>query len=133
MDGKYQDVFFAKFLDKFLRDIQYLKEETLYKILWSFIKANRLVIREDAFEWQQVREAIKKKAKDLSPKILTDVLVLSTVAKEYEASAKAQHGVDFWDSMEPFVILKMKEMELEGLINLMWSALEVEKGSPAFF
>ena len=64
---------------------------------------------------------------------MTNILVLSTVAKDFEASAKAEHGVDFWDSMEPFVILKMKEMDLEDLINLMWSALEVEKGSATFF
>jgi len=58
MDGKYQELFFDKFLDKFLRDLEHLNEETLYKILWSFIKAGRLVVREDAFEWLQTRQAI---------------------------------------------------------------------------
>lgn len=45
-------MFFDKFLDKFIKDFGFLKEETMYKILWSFVKANRLVVREDAFEWQ---------------------------------------------------------------------------------
>ena len=102
MDDKYQQLFFDKFLDKFLGDINFLKEETLYKILWSFIKANRLVVREDAFEWHQVRQAIQKKAKDLSPKILTNILVLSTVAKDFEYEAKKEDGADFWDSLEPY-------------------------------
>ena len=81
MDPKYQEMFFEKFMHKFLKDINFLKEETLYKILWSFIKAGRLTVKEDVYEWMQMRSAIKKRAKDLSPKYLTNILVLSTVAK----------------------------------------------------
>ena len=65
--------------------------------------------------------------------MLTDILVLSTVAKDYEDAAKSKDGADFWDSLEPHVIMTMKEMQLEDLINLMWSALEVQKGSDTFF
>jgi hypothetical protein len=35
----------------FVRNLPYLKEETLYQMLWSFVKADRLVVREDAYEW----------------------------------------------------------------------------------
>ena len=55
MDPKYRGMYFDKFMDRFVKDSPYLDEDTLYKILWAFIKANRLIVREDAFEWLQVR------------------------------------------------------------------------------
>ena len=58
MDPRYRDMYFDKFLDKFIRDLPYLDENLLYKILWAFIKAERLVIKEDAFEWMQVRKVL---------------------------------------------------------------------------
>ena len=51
MDPKYQNMFFEKFMNKFLKDISFLKEETLYKILWSFVKAGRLTVKDDVYEW----------------------------------------------------------------------------------
>jgi hypothetical protein len=84
MDPKYRAEYFNNFLQKFQNDIEYLNEETLYKILWSFIKAERLVVREDAYDWFRIRQSIQKKAKDMSPKILTNILVLSTQAKDHE-------------------------------------------------
>lgn len=59
MDERYRDMYFSKFLDKFVKDAPYLDEDTLYKILWAFIKANRLVVREDAYEWLQVRQVLQ--------------------------------------------------------------------------
>ena len=41
--------------------------------------------------------------------------------------------MDFWDSMEPELILKLRDADLEDLINLMWSAIEIDKGSPMFY
>ena len=58
MDVKYRKEYFNNFLTKFQNDIDILKEETLYKILWSFIKAERLVIREDAYDWYRLRQSI---------------------------------------------------------------------------
>lgn len=84
MDERYRDMYFNKFLDKFIKDMEFLDEETLYKILWAFIKAERLVVREDAFEWSQVRQTLQKRANDFSPKTMTDILVLSTKAKDFE-------------------------------------------------
>ena len=40
---------------------------------------------------------------------------------------------DFWNILEPELILKMREMDLSDLINLMWSALEIKRGSQTFF
>jgi hypothetical protein len=59
MDKTYKAEFFDKLMDKFVHDISYLKEETIYKILWSFLKADRLNVKEDSFEWFQVKGAIK--------------------------------------------------------------------------
>lgn len=63
--------------------------------------------------------------------MLTNILVLSTVAKDVEAVDTGE--LDFWDSLETHVILKMKEMELSDLINLMWSGMEINKGSRTFY
>ena len=69
----------------------------------------------------------------MSPKVLTDVLVLSTMAKEVDYLSKQTGDLDFWESVEPSLIFKLKEMDLDNLLNLMWSALEIEKGSAIFF
>jgi hypothetical protein len=52
MDDKYRDQFFDKFLDSYLKDMKYLDQDTLYKILWAFIKADRLKVNKDIYEWQ---------------------------------------------------------------------------------
>ena len=61
---------------------------------------------------------------------MTNILVLSTVAKD---EILDENKLDFWDSMEPELILKLRDSELEDLINLMWSAIEINKGSGMFF
>ena len=40
---------------------------------------------------------------------------------------------DFWDSCESAIIRKMKEMDLQDLINLLWTSIEVKRGSEIFF
>lgn len=35
--------------------------------------------------------------------------------------------------MEPIVATKMKEMQLEDLLSLLWSALEINRGSNMFY
>ena len=54
------------------------------------IKAERLVVKNDAYQWIQVRETLHKKAKELSPKILTDIMVLSTQTNDIEQQIKGQ-------------------------------------------
>jgi hypothetical protein len=56
--------------------------------------------------------------------------VLSTVAKQ---EILDENKMDFWDSMEPELILKLRDTDLEDLINLMWSAIEINKGSRMFY
>lgn len=51
MDKNHRDQFFDKFLDSYLKDMKYLDEATLYKILWAFIKADRLKVKADVYEW----------------------------------------------------------------------------------
>jgi hypothetical protein len=51
----------------------------------------------------------------------------------YEEATKEQTGSDLWDQLQPQLILRMDKMLLEDLINLMWSALHVGKGSDTFF
>jgi len=65
----------------------------------------------------------------MSPSILTNILVLSTLVKEQHDFESKEQRKDFWNTLEPELMLKMTDMELGDLINLMWSALEVKKGS----
>lgn len=39
MDHTYKQMFFANTRDKFIKELKYLKEATLYKILWALLKA----------------------------------------------------------------------------------------------
>ena len=45
---------------------------------------------------------------------------------------KIKQGTDFWDRVEAHVGLRMKDMSLEELLNLLWSTLEVGRGGKAF-
>ena len=132
MDETYKEQFFSKFMNKFSKEIEYLHEETLYKILWSFIKAGRLTVKEDVYEWITIKQAILKRIPEMSPKVITDILVLSTMAKEVDTLSRQTGDLDFWEAVEPSLIFKLKEMDLDNLLNLMWSALEIEKGSAIF-
>ena len=42
MDNTYKGLFFEKTIDKFLRELSYLKDDTLYKIVWSAIKSETI-------------------------------------------------------------------------------------------
>ena len=41
MDPTYCARFFERFMAKFINDMKYLDDSTLYKLLWSFVKAGR--------------------------------------------------------------------------------------------
>lgn len=126
MDNTYRKLFFEITRDKFIKEIKYLKDETTYKILWSFLKSNELTIDDKSQDWMTVKQAIIKRCKELSPKTMADILVLST----QEVNT---HSGDLFSSVESDLILMMKAMSLEDLINLMWSALEINRGSPLFY
>lgn len=62
----------------------------------------------------------------MKPKYLTDIIVLTTRQKGGESS-------DFFEKMEPILTGKMKEMAIDDLVNLLWSALQISKGSKFFY
>mmetsp|Transcript_15020 Transcript_15020/g.25531 ORF Transcript_15020/g.25531 Transcript_15020/m.25531 type:complete len:412 (-) Transcript_15020:1057-2292(-) len=130
MDKKYQNLFFDTQLSKFAADLRFIGEKELYKILWSFIKSERLSVQSGGGDWILVRELLKERMKEMSPETLTKILVLTTVSKPESAENDPN---DFWKTSESLLVRKMKEMEMDDLINLLWSALELNRGSPLFF
>ena len=44
MDETYKKMFFGKTKDKFMRELGHLKDETLYKIVWSLVKARTIIV-----------------------------------------------------------------------------------------
>lgn len=129
MDHTYKKRFFALFKEKFFDDLEFLDSKTLYKVLWSLIKSDSLEVSEKVYEWTLVKKAIQKKSKDMDNTTLINLIVLSTL------SNKDGHDLssDLFETMQPDLILKMKEMTLSDLINLLWSAQEINRGSEFFF
>jgi hypothetical protein len=117
-------LFFEKVRDRFIKELQYLKDETAYKILWAMFKAEQITAHSNDFTWQLLRDQIITKAKTMKPKYLTDIIVLTT---------KQKSDSDFFDKLEPVLTSKMREMAIEDLINLLWSALRIAKGSHYFY
>lgn len=69
-------------------------------------------------------------SKDLSPGVIADILLLSTMEGALQGPQKSG---DLFSAFEADLILKMKAMSLDDLINLMWSGLEMDKGSAMFY
>ena len=65
----------------------------------------------------------------MSPKVIADLMVLTT----REAEMIDLGGDDFFSKVESHLIRKMGVMTLDDLINLLWSALSVGKGSDLFY
>ena len=126
MEKTYKNMFFNKMRSKFLKELEFLNDETLYKILWASFKAEALTISAKNEDWIAVKQVLVKKSKDISPKIMADILVIAT-KEEQDAieSRDGYKGADLFSQIEANIILKMKAMSLDDLINLMWSALEV--------
>jgi hypothetical protein len=40
---------------------------------------------------------------------------------------------DLFSHIEGDLIVRMKEMSLDDLLNLLWAALEINRGTPLFF
>lgn len=79
MNTTYKNVFFTKMKAKFLKELKYLKEDTFYKILWSLLKAEQLKVACDSPDWEIVKDIIKTRSKEFTPKIISDILLLSTM------------------------------------------------------
>lgn len=41
-DKIYRDLFFSKTRDRFIKELEYLKDETAYKIVWSLFKSEQI-------------------------------------------------------------------------------------------
>eukprot|EP00347_Sterkiella_histriomuscorum_P019411 403341726 len=129
IDKTYKMMFFELFKEKFMKDLGFLDQETLYKILWSLTKADVIEVSEKGYEWMLIKDAIIKKSKDMSPDVLTNLMVLSTVANKDGLSVSS----DLFETLQPQIIVKMQTMNLSDLINLLWSAQEIDRGSEYFY
>ena len=129
MDDTYKGMFFKRMQDKFMKEMRYLKDETLYKIVWAMVKSESVTIAANSVEWNAIKASIGDRAAEISPKIMADLLVLSTL----EASAEEQQSDDLFSKVEGELMNKMKLMALDDLINLLWTALKIDRGSGMFF
>jgi hypothetical protein len=51
MDSVYRSMFFDKTRDKFIKELEYLKDETMYKILWALFKADKITAQAHDLTW----------------------------------------------------------------------------------
>lgn len=129
MDDAHKTMFFQKTQDKFLRELSYLKDETLYKVVWALVKSGSVAVASNSDQWAAVKTCVRERAADISPKVMSDLLVLST----REASASEHQAEDLFSQVEGELVNKMKLMALDDLINLFWTALKIDRGSGMFF
>ncbi len=55
MDNNYKTLFFKTFSTKFMKDLEHLDQETLYKVLWSLVRSGFLKVKnENLSEWSFV-------------------------------------------------------------------------------
>ena len=101
----------------------------MYKIVWSMVKSESVTIATNSNEWNAIKTCISERAKEISPKIMADFLVLSTL----EASANEDQRSDLFSAVENEMMSKMKQMALDDLINLLWTALKIDRGSGIFY
>ncbi len=69
----------------------------------------------------------------MDPKILANILVISTVGKDTTVGDGKETRLDLFQTLETDIILAMKTMLLSDLINLLWTAQEIGRGSPYFY
>lgn len=122
----HQKIFFEKTKDKFIKELQFLKDETTYKIIWSLFKIGQLHAHPQDLTWQSIKDVIIHRSSTMKPKYLTEILVLATKDQKESTS-------DFFEKIEPNLTAKLKEMAIEDLINLLWSSLQIKKGTHFFY
>lgn len=79
MDETYKRLFFEKTNQKFIRELRYLKDETIYKIVWAMIKSQTVTVSAQSDEWHSIKAVVSERCNEISPKIMSDLLVLSTM------------------------------------------------------
>jgi len=71
-------MFFENNKARFLKEMQYLSGDVMYKLIWSMLKVDSLIVEEDHHDWIEIKKMIVKRAKEFDSKILADFMVLST-------------------------------------------------------
>lgn len=130
MDPTYKGMFFSHVVGKCMKELRHLKDETLYKIVWSLVKSQTVVVAAESVRWQTIKQNIKSRAKDLNPKVMADLLVLSTMEA---VASEAENQKDLFSMVEGELMSKMKVMALEDLVNLMWTGLKIDRGSHLYY
>ena len=51
VDETYRKSYFLKVRERFIKELKHLKGETMYKIIWSMMRANQLTISKENYEW----------------------------------------------------------------------------------
>ena len=97
MDETYKGLFFKNTKDKFMKELRYLNDETMYKIIWALIKSETMTVSAESLEWNLVKDVISEKAVDISPKIMSDLLVLSTME---QVASEAENPRDLFSKVE---------------------------------
>ena len=97
MDETYKGLFFKNTKEKFIKELRYLKDETMYKIIWALIKSETMTVSAESLEWNLVKDVISEKAVDISPKIMSDLLVLSTME---QVASEAENPRDLFSKVE---------------------------------
>ena len=126
LDETYRKMYFKQLKPKFLRELKHLDDETLYKIIWSLIKADELEMTDADPQWKLIKDDLTHKSKELSPKILSDLILLSTKSSESTT-------FDLFSALENDIILKLRNMSLDELIQIFWASLTVERGGKLFY
>lgn len=126
MDDTYKKLFFEKTGEKFLKELRYLKDETMYKIVWAMVKAQSVLVAEESDRWNLVKTVVSERASEISPKVMSDLLVLSTMEA---VASEVDNPRDLFSAVEGELMKTMKLMGLDDLINIMWTALKIDRGS----
>jgi len=58
MDETYKGLFFEKTIDKFQKELRFLKDETLYKIVWACVKSGTIPVSNNSPRWLAIKEII---------------------------------------------------------------------------
>ena len=113
-----------------MRELQHLKDDTLYKIVWSLVKSKSVIISAQSAQWSLIKDAIAKRSGEISPKVMSDLLVLSSMEAGFDESESPK---DLFSKVEADLMRKMKFLNLDDLINMLWTALKINKGSSMFY
>jgi hypothetical protein len=73
-----------------------------------------------------MKQVLVSRCDKISPKIMADLILLSTAE---ERAAGWNDESDLFNKIEIEMVKKMVGMDLEELINLFWSSLEMKQGS----